>query len=111
MSVLNARQLHNETSAILDEVSKGKTFQIVRNGKLVGVLRPADEPPAPAWEEIMSEVWVAQKQAQGKTPNPVLAERQRRRRLSPTPIARSWLPGSIQMMNSPKPSRRGSKLM
>ena len=30
MPILNARQLHNETSAILDEVSRGKSFQIVR---------------------------------------------------------------------------------
>ena len=36
MATVNARQLHNETSAILDEVSKGKSFQIVRNGKFVG---------------------------------------------------------------------------
>ena len=80
MSVLNARQLHNETSAILDEVSKGKSFQIVRNGKLVGILQPADKATATEWEEIMAEVWAAQKQARGQTPNPVLAERQRRRR-------------------------------
>ena len=80
MSVLNARQLHNETSAILDEVSKGKTFQIVRNGKLVGTLQPAEEAAVGDWEEIMSEVWAAQKRAPGKTPNPVLVERKQRRR-------------------------------
>lgn len=80
MTVLNARQLHNETSAILDEVSRGKAFQIVRNGKLIGTLQPADEPSAAEWDEIMAEVWAAQKQARGKTRNPVLAERERRRR-------------------------------
>jgi antitoxin (DNA-binding transcriptional repressor) of toxin-antitoxin stability system len=80
MAVINARQLHNETSAILDEVAKGKTFDIVRNGKLVGTLRPAKGATLPEWDEIMSEVWEAQKTAKGSTPNPVLAERERRRR-------------------------------
>ncbi|HZO83715.1 MAG TPA: hypothetical protein VFC26_00750 [Verrucomicrobiae bacterium] len=80
MTVLNARQLHNETSAILDEVAKGKSFDIVRNGKRVGTLRPAEEATPPEWDEIMSEVWAAQKKAKGSTPNPVLAERERRRR-------------------------------
>ena len=80
MTVLNARQLHNETSAVLDEVSKGKTFQIVRNGKVVGTLGPADEPAPSGWDELMEEVWAAQKKARGKTRNPVLAERERRRR-------------------------------
>ena len=37
VNLLNARQLHNETSAVLDEVSKGKAFQIVRNGKVVAM--------------------------------------------------------------------------
>jgi len=80
MSVLNARQLHNETSAILDEVSKGKSFQIVRNGKLVGTLQPAAEATTTDWDEIMQEVWAAHKEARGKSRNPVLVERERRRR-------------------------------
>ena len=80
MATLNARQLHNQTSAVLDEVSKGKTFQIIRNGKLVGTLQPAHEPAASEWDEIMAEVWAAQKRTPGKSRNPVLLERARRRR-------------------------------
>jgi len=80
VNLLNARQLHNETSAVLDEVSKGKAFQIVRNGKVVATLQPADDDVADSWEEIMTEVWAAQKKARGKSRNPVLAERERRRR-------------------------------
>lgn len=80
MAEVNARQLHNETSAILDEVARGKTFDIIRHGKLVGTLRPAKKAALPEWDEIMSEVWEAQKEARGSTPNPVLAERERRRR-------------------------------
>ena len=80
MATLNARQLHNQTSAVLDEVSKGKTFQIIRHGKIVGTLQPPDEPAPSDWDEIMAEVWEAQKRAHGKTRNPVLLERARRRR-------------------------------
>ena len=80
MPVLNARRLHNETSAVLDEVAEGKTFQIIRNGKLIGTLRPADESTGGEWDEIMSKVWAAQKGAAGTTPKPVLEERARRRR-------------------------------
>jgi antitoxin (DNA-binding transcriptional repressor) of toxin-antitoxin stability system len=80
MAIVNARQLHNETSAVLDEVSKGKSFQIVRNGKVIGTLQPCDEGGATEWEEIMAEVWAAQKKTLAKSPNPVLAERNRRRR-------------------------------
>jgi antitoxin (DNA-binding transcriptional repressor) of toxin-antitoxin stability system len=80
MAVINARELHNDTSAVLDEVSKGKTFQIIRNGKLIGTLGPAEDVTSESWDEIMADVWAAQKKARGKTPNPVLAERERRRR-------------------------------
>ena len=80
MGVLNARQLHNETSAILDEVAKGKSFQITRNGKLVGTLQPAEDSTPSDWDDIMQEVWEAQKKAGGKSRNPVVAERERRRR-------------------------------
>jgi antitoxin (DNA-binding transcriptional repressor) of toxin-antitoxin stability system len=80
MPVLNARQLHHDTSAVLDEVAKGKSFQIERHGKIIGRIQPEKEDKRPGWDEIMKEVWAAQKKAPGKTPNPVLAERARRRR-------------------------------
>jgi len=80
MSLLNARQLHNETSAVLDEVAKGKSFEIARNGKIIAMIQPTPDHEAEGWDEIMSEVWAAQKRAAGKTRNPVLAERTRRRR-------------------------------
>ena len=80
MALLNARQLHNETSAVLDEVAKGKSFEVARNGKIIAKLQPAKEAEPAQWDEVMSEVWQAQKKAKGKTRNPVLAERERRRR-------------------------------
>ncbi len=80
MPLLNARQLHNETSAVLDEVAKGKSFEIARKGKIIGTIQPAGDNEAEEWDEIMAEVWAAQKKAAGKSRNPVLAERERRRR-------------------------------
>lgn len=80
MATLNARQLHLETSSVLDEVEKGKSFQIERKGKIVGTLQPASNASRPGWKEIMGEVWSVQKKAAGKSRNPVLAERERRRR-------------------------------
>jgi antitoxin (DNA-binding transcriptional repressor) of toxin-antitoxin stability system len=80
MSLLNARQLHNETSAVLDEVAKGKSFEIARRGKIIGTIQPSRDHEAEGSHEIMSEVWSAQKTAVGKSRNPVLAEREQRRR-------------------------------
>lgn len=80
MSTISARQLHDDTSAVLDEVAKGKTFRITRNGKSVGQLAPAKTIPPVAWDDIMGEVWAAQKKCSGKSRNPVLAEREKRRR-------------------------------
>ena len=80
MSLLNAWQLHNETSAVLDELAKGKSFDISRNGKIIGTLQPAKDAQPAGWDEIMAEVWAAQRKARGKSRNPVLTERERRRR-------------------------------
>jgi antitoxin (DNA-binding transcriptional repressor) of toxin-antitoxin stability system len=76
MALLNARELHNETSAVLDELARGKSFEIARNGKIIGTLQPAKNAEPPDWSEIMAEVWASQKKALGKTRNPVLAERE-----------------------------------
>lgn len=80
MPVLNVKQLHNETSAVINEVAKGKSFEIERRGKVVATIRPASNSRPSRWDEIMAPVWELQKKAKGKTPNPVLAERARRRR-------------------------------
>lgn len=80
MPVLNARQLHHDTSAVLDEVSKGKSFQIERNGKIIGRIQPDAEHKRAGWDEIMKEVWALRKTVKRTHPNPVLAERARRRR-------------------------------
>lgn len=80
MSTISARQLHHDTSSVLDEVAKGKTFRITRNGKSVGNLAPVEASPVVPWDDIMGEVWAAQKKCSGKARNPVMAEREKRRR-------------------------------
>jgi antitoxin (DNA-binding transcriptional repressor) of toxin-antitoxin stability system len=80
MPVLNAKQLHNQTSAVLDEVSKGKTFDVERHGKVIATIRPAVRAKAVSWSEILAPVRALHSKVKHKTPNPVLAERARRRR-------------------------------
>jgi antitoxin (DNA-binding transcriptional repressor) of toxin-antitoxin stability system len=80
MPVLNAKQLHNETSAVLDEVVKGKSFEVKRRGKVIATIQPAKKDERLTWAEIMAPVWALHKKVKGQTPNPVLAERARRRR-------------------------------
>jgi prevent-host-death family protein len=82
MSTVTAKQLHSETKAILDQVEAGKTVVITRNGRPVGRLQPVAEATESSWADIMSEVWAAQDKIKPseRVPNPVLIERQRRRR-------------------------------
>lgn len=80
MAVLNTKQLHNETSAVLDEVEKGKSFDIERQGKVIATLKPAKNARRATWDEILAPVRALHSKVKFKTPNPVLAERARRRR-------------------------------
>jgi antitoxin (DNA-binding transcriptional repressor) of toxin-antitoxin stability system len=80
MAVLNVKQLHNETSAILNEVSKGKSFDVEKHGKVIATLRPAKHLEPPTWDEILAPVRALHGKVKNRTPNPVLAERARRRR-------------------------------
>jgi len=80
VSSVTTKQLHHETSAILDEVEHGQSFEVTRNGRVIGRLEPATKRKSTQWDEIMAPVWEAQKQCKSKVPNPVIAERQRRRR-------------------------------
>lgn len=53
-----------------------------RRGRSIGRIEPVAAVPPTEWSEIMAEVWQAQKeiQARNREPNPVLKERNRRRR-------------------------------
>jgi len=80
MSNITAKQLHNQTKAILDEVERGASFGVTRNGQVVGSIQPVGEKQSAGWDEIMESVWAAQKKCKTKASNTVLAERQRNRR-------------------------------
>ena len=82
VSTITAKQLHQETKAVLNQLEKGETLVITRNGRTIGRIEPLTVPKSRDWAEIMGEVWQAQKgvKAADRVPNPVLQERQRRRR-------------------------------
>ena len=83
MSIITAKQLHQETKAVLNQLEQGESLLITRNGRTIGRMEPLAVTAEPSgWDDIMAEVWQAQKSVQPKdrVPNPVLQERQRRRR-------------------------------
>ena len=80
MSSITTKQLHHETSAVLDQVERGQSFQVTRNGKVIGRIEPAAKSKPAEWEDIMAPVWEAQNRSRSNVSNPVIAERQRRRR-------------------------------
>lgn len=82
MSTITAKQLHQETKAVLNQLEQGESLLITRNGRTIGRLEPLDVAQPPGWDDIMTEIWHAQKsiKSSDRVPNPVLQERQRRRR-------------------------------
>lgn len=82
MGAVTAKQLHLKTKDILNEVEAGHSLLITRNGKTIGRIDPVPIKEPPPWREIMAEVWAAGKRVKKSeiVPNPVLAERRRRRR-------------------------------
>lgn len=82
MSTITAKQLHQETKAVLNQLEQGESLVITRNGRAIGRIEPMTAAEQPGWNDIMGEVWRAQKtvKAGDRVPNPVLQERQRRRR-------------------------------
>lgn len=82
MSTVTAKQLHQETKRILNHLERGEPLLITRNGRPVGRLSPVTAAKPPAWDDIMGEVWQAQKRIKpaDHVSNPVLKERRRRRR-------------------------------
>jgi antitoxin (DNA-binding transcriptional repressor) of toxin-antitoxin stability system len=82
MNRLTAKQLHLETKAVLNQLERGESFVITRNGRVIGRVEPVGRAEHQSWEEIMGEVWEAQAaiKPRNRSANPVLRERQRRRR-------------------------------
>ena len=82
MSIITAKQLHQETKAVLNQLEQGESLLITRNGRTIGRIDPLAATEQAGWPDIMAEVWRAQKSVKSseRVPNPVLQERQRRRR-------------------------------
>jgi antitoxin (DNA-binding transcriptional repressor) of toxin-antitoxin stability system len=79
---ITAKQLHRETKTVLNQLEKGETLVITRNGRTIGRLVPLTVPKSRSWADIMGEVWQAQKRVKvaDRVLNPVVQERQCRRR-------------------------------
>ena len=82
MSTVTAKQLHQETKAVLNQLERGKPMLITRNGRAIARIEPLTAAEKSDWDDVMKDVWQAQKKikASEKAPNPVLQERARRRR-------------------------------
>ena len=82
MGTVTAKQLHQETKSILDQVELGESITITRNGREVGRLEPLSRGKSSNWDDVMAEVWQALETIKpaDRAANPVLQERQRRRR-------------------------------
>jgi antitoxin (DNA-binding transcriptional repressor) of toxin-antitoxin stability system len=82
VSIITAKQLHQETKAVLNQLEQGESLLITRNGRTIGRIEPVAATGQPGWTDIMGEVWRAQKSVKSSdcVPNPVLRERQRQRR-------------------------------
>jgi antitoxin (DNA-binding transcriptional repressor) of toxin-antitoxin stability system len=82
VSTITAKELHLKTKAVLNQLEEGESMLITRNGRPIGKLEPVKSPAEADWADVMAEVWQAQKgvNRNERVRNPVLAERQRRRR-------------------------------
>jgi antitoxin (DNA-binding transcriptional repressor) of toxin-antitoxin stability system len=82
MSTITAKQLHLETKGVLNQLERGESLVITRNGRVIGRIEPVAAAGHPGWDDIMGEVWRAQKAVKPaqRVANSVLQERRRRRR-------------------------------
>jgi antitoxin (DNA-binding transcriptional repressor) of toxin-antitoxin stability system len=81
VSTITAKQLHQETKAVLNQLERGDSLLVTRNGRTIARIEPLTAAEQSDWDDVMGEVWQAQKsvKAADRVRNPVLQERQRRR--------------------------------
>ena len=61
MGIITARQLHEDTKSVLNQLEKGETLLITRNGRTIGRLEPlAAAAGTPGWTDIIAKNWRAQ---------------------------------------------------
>ena len=61
MRTITARQLHQETKAVLNPLEQCESLLITRNGRAIGRMEPLSDTEQPGWNDIMADVWRAQK--------------------------------------------------
>ena len=79
MTSITSKELHEQTAAVLDRVKQGQCFRVMRGGEAGALLVPATDQVDPPWNEIMAGVRKARARHEPPRPNPVLAERRKRR--------------------------------
>jgi len=58
MGTITARQLHENTKSVLNQLEQGETLLITRNGRTIGRLEPvAAAAGQSGWSAIMAENW------------------------------------------------------
>jgi prevent-host-death family protein len=72
--------LKADQKRIVARVKRGETITVTERGTPVLSLVPATQKHAPSWDELMAPVRKARAQSDVTCPNPVLEERNRRRR-------------------------------
>lgn len=82
VSTITAKQLHQETKAVLNQLERGEVVVVTRRGRAIARLEPLVTAEPGNWEDVMREVWRAQTlvKSADRLQNPVLQERLRRRR-------------------------------
>lgn len=82
VGTVTAKQLHQETKAVLNQLERGKPLLITRNGRAIARIEPLTSAEKSDWNDVMQEVWEAQEKVKAaeRVSNPVLRERARRRR-------------------------------
>jgi antitoxin (DNA-binding transcriptional repressor) of toxin-antitoxin stability system len=79
MISITSKELHEQTGALLDRVKRGQRFRVLRGGETDAMLVPATDQIDPTWDEIMADVRKARAQGKPLRPNPILAERRKRK--------------------------------
>ena len=79
MTDVTSKMLREKTGQPLDRARQGERFRILRRGRADAFLVPAGEAMDREWEDIMQEVWNAQKASGPRRRNPVLEERKARK--------------------------------
>ncbi len=77
---ISLHELKKNQRRVIARVKRGEVLTITSHGHPVALLQPATPKQAPGWDELMKDVYAAAKAPGPAHPNPVLAERARRRR-------------------------------